>query len=281
MNQLPPILFDYSRLRSRIERAQNIAAPDSGFLAEIAANEIADRIKVTNRQFQNAVDLFSTSGHLAQSLKGGRPDMAITQLKDDNGDYTRDILNQPDESSDLAVSVFGLHWCNDLPGTLIQISDMLVPDGLFMAAIPGGGTLNELRQSILAVESQMRQGAALRIDPFAEIKQVGALLQRAGLALPVTDSEQYVLRYPNVRALISELRSMAATCSLGGERSSLPRGFMDKLETEYRSNFSDDDGKIRATVSLIYLTAWKPHESQQKPQKPGSAKHRLENALKP
>lgn len=207
--------------------------------------------------------------------------MAITQLTDINPEHGRDALKQPHESSDLAVSVFGLHWCNDLPGTLRQISDLLVPDGLFLAAIPGEGTLNELRQSLLAVEAQMCKGASMRIDPFAEIRQVGALLQRAGLALPVTDSEQYILRYPNVRSLIEELRAMAATCVLAGDRTNLPRGFMGRLETEYRSNFSDDDGKIRATVNLIYMTAWKPHESQQKPQKPGSAKHSLANALRP
>ncbi len=280
MNQSPPILFDYSRLKSRIDRAKKIGAPDAGFLAKIAAEEIAGRIAVTNREFQSAIDLFSTTNELSTLLKTDRPDLSITRLQDDTGIGGRDTLGHPRESADLAISVFGLHWCNDLPGTLSQISSLLVPDGLFMAVIPGEDTLKELRQSILVVESKMTGGAAIRVDPFAEVKQVGSLLQRANFALPVTDVEEYTLRYDNVRSLVEELRSMAATCSLAGERPPLPRNFMEDLEMEYQENFSDEDGKIRATVSMIYMTGWKPHESQQQPLRPGSAKQSLKNILK-
>ncbi|MEM7463061.1 MAG: SAM-dependent methyltransferase [Pseudomonadota bacterium] len=280
MNQSPPILFDYSRLNSRIARARKIGAPDAGFLAKIAAEEIAGRIAVTNREFQSAIDLFSTTSDLSALLQEARPGLSIRQLRDNTGSGSRDALAQPTECADLAVSVFGLHWCNDLPGTLNQISNLLVPDGLFMAVIPGQGTLKELRQSILAVESRLVSGAAVRVDPFAEVKQVGSLLQRANFALPVTDVEEYTLRYEDVGSLVQELRSMAATCSLAGERPPLPRDFMKNLEAEYRENFSDPDGKIRATISMIYMTGWKPHESQQKPLRPGSARQSLKNVLK-
>ncbi|MGI9401707.1 MAG: methyltransferase domain-containing protein [Rhizobiaceae bacterium] len=273
-------MFDYSRLRLRIERAHRVSAPDAGFLSELAAKEIAGRLAVTNRNFENAIDLFSPTDDLTRLLKTDRPEITVKQLSDENRRHDRDVLSQPAESFDLAVSIFGLHWCNDLPGTLMQISNLLVPDGLFMAVIPGHGTLQELHQSILATESQISGGATMRVDPFAEIKQVGSLLQRVGLALPVVDSEEYVLRYRDVQSLVLELRSMAATCSLAGKRPALPRDFLDRLEGEYRSKFSDEDGKIRATVNLIYMTAWKPHESQQKPLKPGSAGERLANALK-
>jgi SAM-dependent methyltransferase len=280
MNQTPPKLFDYARLRSRIDRAQRIAAPDSGFLAEFAANELADRLRVTNRDFRSAIDLYSMTEHVSRLLAAARPGIDISKWRDGKGPGTRDKLGGQLESCDLAVSVFGLHWCNDLPGTLRQIADLLKPDGMFLATIPGEGTLNELRDSMLAVESAICGGAAMRVDPFTDIRQAGALLQRAGFALPVTDCDQLTLRYSNVRALIAELRAMGATSALTGPVRPLPRGFLDALESRYRSQYGDADGKIRVTVNLVHLTAWKPHEGQQKPLEPGSARTSLANALK-
>jgi SAM-dependent methyltransferase len=280
MSHAPPRIFDYARLRSRIDRARRIAAPDAGFLAGIAANELADRLRVTNREFRNAADLYSTTAHISRLLATSRPGISVTKWRDEEGSGNRDELGGPRESYDLAVSVFGLHWCNDLPGTLRQIADLLQPDGLFLATVPGEGTLNELRASMLAVESAMSGGAAMRVDPFTDIRQAGALLQRAGFALPVTDCDQLTLRYSNVRSLIAELRAMGGTSALTGTVRALPRGFLDALEARYRSQYCDPDGKIRVTVNLVHMTAWKPHEGQQKPLEPGSARTSLASVLK-
>lgn len=280
MNQTAPELFDYARLRSRIDRAKRMAAPDSGFLAEIAAKELADRLRVTNRQFRNAIDLYSTSEHISRLVAAARPGIDIRKWREGEYSGNRDELGGQPESCDLAVSVFGLHWCNDLPGTLRQIADLLKPDGLFLATIPGEGTLIELRTAMIAVESAMCGGAAMRVDPFTDIRQAGALLQRAGFALPVTDCDQLTLRYSNVRALIAELRAMGATSVLKGPIMPLPRGFLEALESWYRSQYGDADGKIPVTVNLVHMTAWKPHEDQQKPLEPGSARTSLANALK-
>jgi SAM-dependent methyltransferase len=184
------------------------------------------------------------------------------------------------ESLDLAVAVLSLHWANDLPGTLAQIRRALKPDGLFLAAILGGETLTELRQSFAIAESEVTGGAAPRVAPFAEIRAVGALVQRAGFALPVIDQDRRTVRYDSAFALMRDLRATGDTSVLiERDRRPLRRSVLIRMAEVYAERFADADGRIRATFDIISLSGWVPHESQQKPLRPGSAKTRLADAL--
>ena len=185
------------------------------------------------------------------------------------------------QSLDLAVSALALQFVNDLPGVLAQIRRALKPDGLLLAAMIGGDTLTELRQSFAAAEAECEGGVSPRVAPFADLRDIGALLQRAGFALPVTDVDRVVVRYDNAFALMQDLRRMGATNILF-ERRRTPtrRATMLRMAQIYAERFADADGRIRATFDMIWLSGWAPHESQQKPLKPGSAKASLEAAVK-
>jgi SAM-dependent methyltransferase len=184
-------------------------------------------------------------------------------------------------SINLAVSPLSLHLTNDTPGVFVQIRRALRPDGLFLAAIPGSDTLQELRDVLLQTEIEMTGGASPRVIPFADIRDIGALLQRAGFALPVTDKETYTVRYDSLFPLMKDLRAMGMANPLSARsRKPLTRAFFVRAAELYAERYADPDGRIRATFSIIYLSGWAPHESQQKPLKPGSAKVRLADALK-
>lgn len=271
-------MFDYRRLRAHRDRAERMNIAGADFLVEHAAAEICSRLAVTNRTFTRALDLFSLSGAMAQAVADTRPGIEIVSIGEES---SRDLLPVEPASFDLAVSAFGLHWCNDLPGTLVQVRRALRPDGLFMAALPGEGTLAELRNSLLETETMLTGGAALRVDPFTEVRQAGALLQRAGFALPVADTEQLVLSYADVSGLLRELRSIGATSALKDGPAPLPRQAIKILDSRYKTRYGAPDGRMPASVNIVYMTGWSPHESQQKPLKPGSAKARLADFLKP
>ncbi|MEO9789999.1 MAG: methyltransferase domain-containing protein, partial [Aurantimonas coralicida] len=185
------------------------------------------------------------------------------------------------ESVDLIVSTLSLHLTNDTPGALVQLRRALKPDGLFLCALLGGGTLNELRASLFAAEAELLGGVSPRVAPFADVRDAGGLLQRAGFALPVTDQDRLTVRYDSLFELMADLRAMGMANMLV-ERSRRPasrRLFLRAAEI-YAERFSDPDGRIRATFDVIYLSGWRPHESQQKPLKPGSARASLADALK-
>jgi SAM-dependent methyltransferase len=184
------------------------------------------------------------------------------------------------ESLDCIVSLLTLQSVNDLPGTLIQIRRALKPDGLFLACLFGGATLSELRAAWLQAESQHTGGVTPRVAPFADVREMGTLLQRAGFALPVTDSDRTIVRYPNAMALMCEVKALGLSNALA-DRSRRPVTplLLAKAATAYKERYSDPDGKVRATVEIVWLTAWAPHASQQQPLKPGSAKARLADAL--
>ncbi len=192
----------------------------------------------------------------------------------------RHLPLQP-ESLDLAVSALAFQFVNDLPGVLAQIRRALRPDGLLLAALAGGDTLTELRQSFAAAEAECEGGVSPRVAPFADLRDVGQLLQRAGLALPVTDVDRVVVRYDNAFALMRDLRGMGATNILV-ERRRTPtrRATLLRMAQIYAERFADADGRIRATFDIVWLSAWAPHESQQQPLRPGSAKASLEAAVK-
>ena len=282
MNAAEP-LFDYRRLVAKRERARRIARADATFLVDRAAAEMADRLGVTNRQFRRGADFFTATNVLADALRAVEPALAIERF-DERGlgeaGGGRDDLRLEAGIYDLAVSAFGLHWSNDLPGVLTRIRRALKPDGLFMATLPAEGTLGELRDSLIAAEASLTSGASLRVDPFIDVRQAGALLQGAGFALPVADSEKLVVRYDSVAALVTDLRAMGVTSALAGNRKVLPRGTAERLEAIYAERYADVDGRLRASFNLIHLTGWAPHESQQKPLRPGSAQTSLARHLK-
>jgi len=185
-----------------------------------------------------------------------------------------------DGTLDLVVSALALHHVNDLPGTLVQIRRALKPDGLFVAALLGGETLTELRQSFAAAESEIEDGISPRVAPFADLRDLGALLQRAGFALPVTDVDRVGVRYDSAFGLMGDLRRMGATNALvDRRRMPLKRATLLRMAEIYRQRFADADGRVRATFEFLWLSGWAPHQSQQQPLRPGSAQARLAEAL--
>ena len=186
-----------------------------------------------------------------------------------------------DASLDLVVSALALQFVNDLPGTLIQIRRALKPDGLFLAALLGGDSLIELREAFALAESEIEGGVSPRVAPFADLRDLGALLQRAGFALPVTDIDRVTVRYASPFAVMQDLRRMGAGNILAERRKTpLRRATLRRITEIYAERFADTDGRIRATFEIVWLSGWAPHESQQQPLKPGSARTRLADALR-
>jgi SAM-dependent methyltransferase len=185
-----------------------------------------------------------------------------------------------DATLDLVVSVLALQFVNDLPGTLVQIRRALQPDGLFLAALLGGETLTELRQAFAVAEAEVEGGVSPRVAPFADLRDLGALLQRAGLALPVTDVDRLTVRYRTPFDLMHDLRRMGATNALAERRRTpLRRRTLLRMAEVYAERFADPDGRLRATFEVVWLSGWAPHASQQQPLRPGSARARLADAL--
>jgi SAM-dependent methyltransferase len=286
-------IFDRSLARARLERALSTFDPERGadFLLRRAAGELADRLLVVRRDFGVAVDLGTPGPHAAKALAAdARIGLALraapTASGAGEGTYPRIVADEErsplaEASCDLVVSVLALQGANDLPGALIQIRRALRPDGLFLGCMLGGESLNELRQSLTAAESEILSGASPRVAPFADVRALGALLQRAGFALPVVDLDRAVTRYGDMLALMRDLRAMGATNALiARSRAPLRRDVLFRAAQIYGERFADGDGRLRATFDMVWLAGWAPHESQQKPLKPGSAKMRLEDALR-
>ncbi len=184
------------------------------------------------------------------------------------------------ESFDLIASALSLQWANDLPGVFVQVRRALAPDGLFLAALVGGQSLTELRTALTTAEAELAGGASPRVAPFADLRDLGQLLQRAGFGLPVTDVEPVIVRYSSMFALMHDLRAMGATNALTmRSRVPLRRAMLLRAAEVYAERFADADGRIRATFEIVWLSGWAPHESQQKPLAPGSARMRLADAL--
>jgi SAM-dependent methyltransferase len=191
-----------------------------------------------------------------------------------------ELLPFKEECLNLVVSGLSLHRVNDLPGALLQIRRALRPDGLFLAAALGGRSLHELRGALIEAEAELHGGASPRVAPFADVREYGALLQRAGFALPVTDAEMLTVTYPSPRELMREIRALGGGNVMAARRKvPLPRSTLERAEKIYRDRHGAPGGKIAATFEIVYLTGWAPHASQQKPLPPGSAKTRLADAL--
>ncbi|OLB76686.1 MAG: SAM-dependent methyltransferase [Alphaproteobacteria bacterium 13_2_20CM_2_64_7] len=293
-----PVIFD--RICHRAHRSRAAALGPSTFLIDRVADDLCDRLAAVLRRFEFALDIgtptdavrrvLAASGKVgtiiaADALAGTA---AFRHLSDSRGKCEAQFCIAADEealplreaSLDLVVSALALQFVNDLPGALIQIRRALRPDGLFLAALAGGETLTELRQAFAAAEAEIEDGISPRVAPFSDVRDMGALLQRAGFALPVTDVDRLTARYDSPIALMHDLRRMGATNALV-ERSRRPlkRATLTRMSEIYAERFADRDGRIRATFEIIWLSGWAPHASQQKPLAPGSARRRLADAL--
>lgn len=238
-------------------------------MAEAAAEGLGDRLGAVTRRFEKG--LYIGEG-VPDLLRGFAAEWT-------QGDFDSNEILDTGAGFDLAVSVFTLQAINDLPGALVQIRRALKPDGLFLGAIFGGATLRELRESFAAAEIQTTGGISPRVSPFADVRDLGALLQRAGFALPVADVERSQVRYGDFSGLVRDLRAHGLTNALSERRKNfLRRDTLAALLAHYRDHYMED-GKFLATFEIVYLTGWAPHESQQQPLKPGSAKARLAEAL--
>ena len=267
------LVFDRKAIRQKRNRcAPNIK--ENGFLFDWCTNEINNRLADIKREFTQSLSI-GTRGttnttysiDLAENLK---PDIQADE----------EFLPFAANSFDLIISNLNLHGTNDLPGTLIQIKNTLKPDGLFIATLLGGETLYELRQSLQQAEMELTGGITPRVSPVADLQQMGALMQRAQFTLPVIDSEKITVTYDNIFRLMGDLRAMGESNTLIERKKNLcGKALFAKTEEIYRQNFVEADGKIRATFEIIFLLGWAPHESQQKPLRPGTAKQRMADAL--
>ena len=261
-------------------RAAAKPVPGADFLMRRAAEDLADRLNAVNRDFARGAALFcqtddagrtlAESGKVAEVLRV-EADAAFPGAVDGAVAAFETLPFEP-ESLDLAVSLLCLHAMNDIPGMLMQVRRALKPDGLFLAAMAGAGTLAELRESLLAAETDLYGGAAARVLRFADVRDAGALLQRAGLALPVADVETETVRYDSMFHLMADLRAMGETSPLA-ERPRTPasRALFARAAEIYAERFGDPDGRVRATFCTVWLSGWAPHASQQQPARRGSA----------
>jgi SAM-dependent methyltransferase len=283
-----PLVFDRLLLRARRRRAA--AAGPETFLLDRVADDLAERLSAVLRRFDLALDLGTPGDALRVALASlasiGTLVSARSTPPQREAAGARFVV--ADEEAlpfgaavfDLVVSALSLQFVNDLPGALVQIRRVLKPDGLFVAALAGGETLTELRQSFAAAEGEIEGGLSPRVAPFADVRDLGALLQRAGFALPVTDVDRITVRYGSAFALMHDLRRMAATNALlERRRVPLKRATLMRMAEIYAERFADADGRLRATFEIVWLSGWAPHPSQQQPLKPGSAQTRLADAL--
>jgi SAM-dependent methyltransferase len=280
-----PTIFDRNLLRARQQRAR--ALGPATFLLDRVATELGDRLAVVLRQFERAVDLGTPTDALRRVLMdSGKVATVVSATTGTHGENElhvaadEELLPFGGGSLDLVVSALALQFVNDLPGTLVQIRRALKPDGLLLAALIGGDSLAELREAFAQAESEIEGGVSPRVAPFADLRELGALLQRAGFALPVVDSDRLTVRYKSVVDLMQDLRRMGATNILRERRRApLRRATLQRLTEIYAQRFADADGRLRATFEIAWLSGWAPHESQQKPLKPGGASTRLADAL--
>lgn len=280
-----PLVFDRPLLRRRLARAAALGPAD--FLLERVAEDVGDRLLAVKRDFPRALDLGSATDAVARVLarhpgietviraapRAAGPGFPTVIADEEALPFAQGAL-------DLIVSGLSLQHVNDLPGALTQVRRALKPDGLFLGALIGGSSLGELREVFAIAESETTGGLSPRVAPFADVRDMGALLQRAGFALPVTDVDRVVVRYASPFTLFADLRRMGAANALT-ERRRVPlrRATVLRAAELYGERFADTDGKVRATFEIVWLSGWAPHESQQKPLRPGSARMRLADAL--
>jgi len=273
----PHIIFDRALLHRRQKRAANLGP--AAFLLNRAEEDLVDRMSSITRTFERVALVDTVCTEPLEKFLSSRGVKQIHTVHIEN--ETESLLCKPDTQYDLVISLHSMQWLNDLPGVLAQIKRLLKPDGLLLAAMIGGDTLTELRDALASAESELEGGISPRVSPFVEVRTLGSLLQRANLALPVTDIDRLTVRYKNALALMHDLRRMGATNVLiERSRKPLRRTTLLRAAEIYRERYADADGRVRATFEILWLSGWAPHESQQQPLKPGSAKARLADALR-
>ncbi|MEH6632588.1 MAG: methyltransferase domain-containing protein [Halopseudomonas aestusnigri] len=286
-------IFDHNSVDQHRQRAQTDLSKHDFLLKEIA-DRLGDRLLDIAREFPQALNLGSNHNILTEVLgsRGGIERFSSSQFRgrshQDNTSDTennsieilKEILPFEQQNYDLIISNLCLHWVNDLPGTLLQANRCLKPNGLFLSAMLGGETLKELRTALMEAEMEVEGGVSPRVSPLIDVRDAGALLQRAGFALPVADYDRIEVSYASVFELMKELRGMGETNAIHNRRKTFTRRetFL-KAAQIYQEKFQDDEGRITATFDIIYLAGWAPHESQQKPLRPGTATSRLADFL--
>ena len=286
----PLLVFDRATLRRRRERAAR-RWDDHAFLKREIATRLVERLDDVRRDFGLALDLGCHGDEIATALgervdraePGARRSRAGLRPKGDTArpwSPTRRRCPSRRGSFDLVLSAMDLHWVNDLPGTLIQIARILKPDGLFLGAMLGGSTLWQLRQALTAAESEVEGGLSPRVSPFADLRDAAGLLQRAGFAMPVADSETIDVEYESALALMRDLGAMGESNLVAERRRGFSRrATLLRAAEIYGERFALPSGRVAATFEVLFLHGWAPHESQPKPLKPGSAARRLADAL--
>jgi SAM-dependent methyltransferase len=287
----PPQIFDRPLRRLRLARAAR-GAGGADFLSVRVGEDITERLEAVNRRFDLALDLGGRDGALADALAASpaADKIGVLMQAPEAGAPARGaaLMADPERlpfaegALNLIVSRLALHWVNDLVGALIQIRRALCPDGLFLGAMLGGATLTELRQSLMTAETELRGGAGPRVSPFLDAADGASLLQRAGFALPVVDTDAVRVLYEDPLKLLADLRAMGETSALLDRPAApLTREMLSRTFEIYRSRHAAPDGRIVATFEILTLTGWAPHPDQPKALRRGSAKMSLAEALKP
>ncbi|MDX1710867.1 MAG: methyltransferase domain-containing protein [Rhodovibrionaceae bacterium] len=285
-------VFDRRLLRMRRDRVAGTYG-DHDFLLREVCERLADRLLDVRRQFPLALDLGCHCGELAELLngRGGIETLLQSDISSRmaraaaaNGHQAvvadEEMMPFADGAFDLVLSALSLHWVNDLPGALLQAHRALKPDGLFLAAMLGGETLYELRAVLTQAESEIVGGVNPRVSPVVELREAAGLMQRAGFALPVADSDTITVHYKNPLRLLTDLRAMGESSVLADRsRRPLRRDVVMRALEIYSDRFARPDGRVPATFQVIFLTGWRPHSSQPQPLRPGSAEARLAEAL--
>jgi NADH dehydrogenase [ubiquinone] 1 alpha subcomplex assembly factor 5 len=288
----PPKIFDRALLRRRRERIAQALDPKRDFLFAESGDRMLDRLDDVRRRFPLALDLGSRDGLLGRLLQGRggvetliKGDLALGLLRRAEGPVLQldeEALPFAPESFDLVLANLSLHWTNDLPGTLAQVRHVLKPDGLFLGALFGAGTLGELRTVLMEAEIAETGGASARVSPFADLRDAAGLMQRAGFALPVADVETVTVTYDGMMPLLADLRAMGEANILDARlKRPTRRTVLARAAALYQEKYAMPDGRIPATFRLIFLTGWAPHESQQQPARRGSGKVNLGEVLRP
>lgn len=278
-----PQIFDKALRRRHLARA---AATRPLFYAQALAAEVESRLGLITRDFKTTLLFGPAAGEIRTILAGlTRLGRIITAAPTAGPGvdlvFDDEAVPLKSESLDCIISLFSLNSVNDVPGSLAQFRSALRPDGLFLAGLFAGRTLVELREAWLAAEAELTGGASLRVAPFADLRDVGALMQRAGFALPAVDLDQTMVRYKDALSLMREIKALGLQHALSARaRRPATASLLARAAALYEERFADPDGRVRATVETAWAIGWAPHASQQQPLRPGSAKARLADALK-
>ena len=294
MTANPPILIDTTaHIRYRDRAASGYR--QHSFLKQAVVDRIIDRLDVVRRRFDHVIDVDCHDGLLAEALADHPSIDRVTAFDPSSAMVTEartkgvdavvanaDALPLAEKSIDAVFSAFSLHWANDLPGVLVKLGRLLKPDGLMIVAVAGGVTLEGWRNCLAEAETTVSGGLSPRVLPMADIRDLGGLIGRAGLALPVADSDTLTITWPDAFAMMRDLRGMAEQNALQGRlRNGTAREVFLRAAMLASERLADSDGRIREHFEIVTLTGWAPHESQPQPLKPGSAQINLADALKP